>query len=121
MHFKVPILKAAAILTNKIMGKHLDFYYECMATGRLKDTFGSGLCGNALYSYIDNELLNLFIPTLEDEKKLLDEGCSIGWWGYEVPLFESWGFESSVDEKLHSFTPLRQTIVLFMAAINGEL
>lgn len=98
------------------MGKHLDFYYECMATGRLKEAYGSGLCGNALYFYIDKKLLDLFTPTAEDEKTLDDEGCSIGWWGYEVPLFKS-----SVDERLHSFTPLRQTIVLFMAAINGEL
>lgn len=93
--------------------KHLDFYKKCMETGRVETDFSTGLCGAASGKQIDSDLLNLFEPTREERNELADEGISSGWWASGLP--------SESGKKYSSFTPLRQTIVLFMAAINNEL
>lgn len=101
---------------EKVKGKHLAFYEECMETGNLKygnSRIGSGLCQSARDGYIDSALLSRFVPTEEDEDFLDAEHLSTGWWGS--------GLDWQDSKKYTSFTPLRQTIVLFMAAINGEL
>lgn len=69
-----------------------------------------GLCSMARRDQISKELLTLFIPTEEDKKELREEGYSAVYWGG--------GDDGSLP---YIFTTLRQTIVLFMAAINGEL
>lgn len=94
------------------MSIHLDFYNHCMRTGEMPF---EGLCICARRGIIDAELFELFKPIggamqeLEDHKK-----CTVMW-------------ASDVDECdtskecFSGFGPLRQTIVLFMAAINDEL
>jgi hypothetical protein len=91
------------------IGKYLQFYIDCMERNeRLPDY---GLC-NAL----GGTLLELFEPTASDEKELIKEGLSALYWASGYPT------DSKYDlQRWHSFTPLRQTIVLFMAAINNEL
>lgn len=77
----------------------------------------SGLCGAALGYQIDNEILLLFEPTWEDQKQIINNYESTGWWGYEV----AWNNENNSDiERRYGFTTLRQTIVLFMACMAGE-
>lgn len=100
------------------MKKHLNFYKRCMATGMLPiDSLGDsiyefghhgdnngGLCGCADAGLIDRNVLLMFEPDTGEP-----------YWGlgdYEY---------SSLKETRLRFTPLRQTIVLFMAAINNEL
>lgn len=101
--------------------KHLLFYMQCMQTGYLPNKSmecQTGLCGAAQSFQIDKDLLDLFEPTQQDFKQLIGENESNGWWGYEVPCSEE--SYNATDEKF-AFTTLRQTIVLFMAAINDEL
>lgn len=87
--------------------KYLPLYEKWMKSGKLPE---DGLC-------------NLFVndPLFE----LIDPGWC-GYWGYD-------GFDSyygdpyyddhcgSMNEVWYDFTPLRQNIVLLMAALNGEL
>lgn len=81
---------------------YLTFYRECMKTGVLPNT---GLCF-CIPSY-DGSFLDLMSP-LRDE------------WS-----FFYWGSGLSVDDgyqkRAYEFTELRQTIVLFCAAMNNEL
>lgn len=108
--------------------KHLAFYKRCMKLGKFPKVNGyqyEGLCdcaGTMQYlvtdGLIDKELLVLFEPTLEDKHTLLKESVHGGYWGYEFPFV---GDRSNVKKMRQDFTPLRQTIVLFMAAINNEL
>lgn len=101
------------------MGKHLDFYFTCMQTGMLPTT---GLCHCASDGYIDAELFKMFEPTEEDLDRLYNEGiiCTRegGYWGSGKKAF---GNLDSPYERTHSFSALRQTIVLFMAVLNNEL
>lgn len=98
------------------MKKHLEFYKQCMETGCLASNgLGTGLCAAAEAGFIDKQLLRIMQPTDLDENELIAEGYSNGWWGSGMLLMDGH------DEKRYSFTTLRQTIVLFMAAMNDEL
>lgn len=96
-------------MRKKKIGKHLKFYMDCMENEQIIPYFG--LC----YS-IQSEHLKLFYPTKEDEDKLREEGKSILYWGADIA--PHWEYDKI---RFHGFTALRQTIVLFMAAIAGEL
>lgn len=92
------------------MKKHLKFYKQCMETGELpqESTAGwyfGGLCGCASVGLVSQEIFDLFLPT--------QYGYMAGYWAV--------GNSEDLDVMIHGFTPLRQTIVLFMAAINNEL
>lgn len=94
------------------MSIHLDFYYHCMASGEMPF---EGLCICAMNGIIDPDLLYLFKPSDTDILELQNsEKCTI-MWGSDLHKFDA-------SKKCFSgFGPLRQTIVLFMAAINNEL
>lgn len=87
---------------------YLKMYLEWLEAGKLPS---DGLCWS--FDNADSiELLNLFSPTKIHPK--------YGWMWY-------WGFDGSF-RRLYfplgfefTFTPLRQTILLFMAAMNNEL
>ena len=103
--------------------KHLQFYYDCMATGRLPFLNGSfslkgGLCQAAECFLIDGELLDLFQPSIDEVSKLENLHMAAGFWGSEMTIEEVF---KNPDDCYYAFTPLRQTVVLFMAAMNGEL
>ena len=91
------------------MGKHLDFYYNCLLHGKMQT---DGLCVASDEGLIDLEIFNLISPTDAEEDYLYEEGYSKLYWGAGLPG-KLWG--------QNQFTPLRQTIVLFMAAMNNEL
>lgn len=78
----------------------LDFYYEYLETGHLPTP---GLCFTAIANYDE---LEDFEPKKEDEDEPL-------FWDY-------WGLDEGY-VSFHDFTPLRQNIVLFIAAMRGEL
>lgn len=94
--------------------KYLPLYYECMETGRLPlrdDLYDpNGLC---CVGSVNQKSLKLFTPTSQDEKQLSLEGLCSSWWASGLSVDSS--------ELGWSFTPLRQTIVLFLAAMNDEL
>ena len=88
------------------MKKYLEFYHKCMKTGRLPKT---GLC----YCFDHNEDIKLFYPPSDN-----------GFWGYDgrnIPGLYFKEFGVSPYDLRFAFTPLRQNIVLFLAAMNNEL
>ncbi len=87
-------------MAKKKIGKHLQFYRDCMADGLMPYV---GLCRCGMYDIINNDLLNDYF-TPED---FMD---AISFWA-----------SGEKNDCCYNFTPLRQTIVLFMAAINQEL
>jgi hypothetical protein len=95
--------------------KHLDYYKRCMLTGYLEGVhpqlpFG-GLCRAAASQVIDSKIFReLIVPSYKEREKLSKEGKSSSYWA-----------SGHVSARPCEFTPLRQTIVLLMAAIKGEL
>lgn len=91
--------------------KYLKYYYKWMKLGELPH--GRGLCcefgwedDRAAETILDDYLY----PTAKDEKALIKIGYDTLHWGSDAP-----------DKQLGVFTPLRQTLVLLMAALNNEL
>lgn len=85
-------------MAKKKTGKHLQFYMDCMVA---KEMPRAGLCSCSWNDFIDEDLLSIFKPDGISEFKYWASG--VKW------------------DKVYIFTPLRQTIVLFMAAMAGEL
>jgi hypothetical protein len=79
--------------------KYLKLYYEWIKTGVIPS---NGLCS----IFCHDELFQLIDP---------ERGDRITYWGHEA--------ENTVCdiEKWYEFTPLRQNVVLLMAAMNNEL
>lgn len=92
--------------------KYLPLYYKCMETGELPI---DGLCN---YLIVEGGDIQLMYPTCEDFDNLRFEGKPTTYWAsYE-------GYEDDRKTRgirMYGFTPLRQTIVLFLAAMNNEL
>lgn len=86
--------------------KYLTLYYEWMKTGRLPG--GCGLCAE-FYNALDYDDYQDFIKYIHPQGE--------DW--YAINFAEYWG-SGICDPQLGKFTPLRQTILLFMAAMNGE-
>jgi hypothetical protein len=82
--------------------KYLKFYEDCMQTGVIPD---NGLCNS-----LKRDKISLFEP--EEVSELFPNN----YWGYG---------ESTKDKRARrvatEFTTLRQTITLFVAAMEGEL
>ena len=89
-------------------GKYLRFYYKCMSEGLLPSI---GLCAS-----LGKESVSIF-----DEDAIHPKWGREWYWGYDGErCFE----DLASDEKsmyARAFTPFRQTIVLFLAAMNNEL
>lgn len=94
-------------------GKHLQFYMDCMKRGVMPC---SGLCINTedCGGPLSEELLHLFIPTDDELIRLAKKGYSTSYWGSGV-------ITNNYNILYDAFSPLRQTIVLFMACLNNEL
>ena len=112
------VKRTVVVRKKKKKTPHLDFYNTCMKNKeRMINTFFSrngyygGLCNAANWKKINGKMLKrYFKPTYEESCQLSREGKSSVFWG-----------SGSGCEKIGIFTPLRQTIVLLMAAINEEL
>lgn len=91
--------------------KHIEFYKKCMKTGMLPEP---GLC--LCKRHINTEMLDeLFEPDQKELEALASEGLCTTYWASEAPDIDI------SDNCFKGFPSLRQTIVLFMAAINDEL
>lgn len=93
----------------------LDFYNRSMKSRVMtrKIPFSGyhyGLCSWVHAEEIDKKLLHLVTPTTGDISRLFRENKDTVHWGSDAE-----------HGKIGEFTPLRQNLVLFMAAINGEL
>lgn len=74
-----------------------------------------GLCS----SLNDEDVLfKIISPDYNDLARLRAEGLFTGYWGSGISFREA--VSTDIDLQF-DFTPLRQTIVLFMAAMNREL
>ncbi len=98
-------------------GKYMKFYFDSLKEGKMvpyEDNYEtSGLC-DAFYGYGKyDEYFSLMRPTAEDYKQLAKEGKSNSVWASDCP-------KEDINE-FFVFNPLRQNIVLFMAAMAGEL
>lgn len=90
--------------------KYLPLYYKWIRAGKLPD---SGLCHSLWLD--DNDLFHLFKPK-----------CPDGYWAYWEEYFDHPVYTQDVDNDLkyklcYEFNPLRQNIILLLAAINNEL
>lgn len=98
---------------------HLDYYKKCMKKGgrllrieRGEDLQGAytGLCQAAMWGPINSEILDKYIAPRYREKKALErEGLDSIYWG-----------SGECGPAYGKLTPLRQNLVLIMAAINEE-
>lgn len=91
------------------MGKYLDFYKEHIKTGRIEDGLRNHFNNDANY-----EILDLVTPNEHDMNALAGESLCTTYWASGM-------HEDIPYNQIHwPFTPLRQTLVLFMAALAGE-
>lgn len=87
--------------------KYLPLYYKWIKKGLPED----GLC-NSLPE--NDALFQLMTP--------LDEYKYLAYWGFNGEMRYRRSYGLAINEEIwNSFTPLRQNIILFMAALNGEL
>jgi len=98
-------------MPKKKTGKHLQFYMDCMITNQMPND-GLCICTDDCGGVLSNYLLELFYPSYEECAKLDMEGKSSAYWASGTKRHKN---------DFDVFTELRQTIVLFMAAMNGEL
>lgn len=89
--------------------KYLEFHYECLKTGNLPT---NGLC-----RCLGESNIEIMVPTNDDLNRLKEEKLPIGYWGCDnIDWTDNYDYDY-----LTNYTPLRQNIVLFIAAMNGEL
>lgn len=88
-------------------GQHLQFYINCVTEVVMPN---AGLCS---CRELDQNLLSLFEPSIYELARLRETGFNYVWWAS--------GSKYSSRNRVFKFRPLRQTIVLLMAAMNNEL
>jgi hypothetical protein len=88
--------------------KYLELYKDWRIGGKIPK---EGLCASLNFP----KRLEMFEPTREDAEKLQKKNMSTAYWGSGMTIY------SNDKLRYYSFTPLRQTILLFLAAINNEL
>lgn len=95
------------------MGKYLKFYKDCMKTGVLPK---NGLCHS-----IGKRAVKMFTPSsYEYWGHDNGEDPSDYYWGYAAGDYEIyWPYD--IDKISMSFSPMRQNVVLLLAAMAGEL
>lgn len=103
----------------------LDLYYQWMEVGEIPD---KGLCLTVLPALSPD--FNLFIPDSSEFPEHYERApVTGGFWAYDGDPLGAFNFAISdcrkrgitTSDAYCSFTPMRQTIVLFCAAMNDEL
>lgn len=89
--------------------KLITLYKEWMDGGELPE---DGLCNSLFYTKY-HECLDMFEPTDDELIELAASGLSQSYWGS--------GLKADCNDRYYAFTPLRQTIVLLICAMNNEL
>ena len=101
--------------------KYLDYYYKWAKRGTIenisKGMRGNGLCNSPIAgTYCQDPLFWLFKPTYSEQVRLAGDNA---FWASDMMLT---GDEEKLPRGIATkFTSTRQNIVLFMAAMNGEL
>lgn len=101
------------------MGFFLKYHIKHGKTGLIDN----GLCNDfkdagSIKSY---EIFQTLCPTEEDLDELVDSDSDTTYWGSGVVLPVPDDNPNWLEEIATIYTPLRQTIVLFCAALNNEL
>jgi len=91
---------------------YLPLYKKWMKTGL---TGYSGLC----YYFEDSKYFELFIPNTDEKKFWYGTSLGLVYWGLDRVISDRVIIGDEIETQ--EFTPLRQNIVLFLAAMNGEL
>lgn len=95
--------------------KLINLHKKWMETGELpwgKDYWWQGgLCSNIPQKY--RATFDMFIPNKSEEDLLNKEKLGITFWAS--------GLEENATNEATSYTPLRQTIVLLICAMHGEI
>lgn len=94
------------------MKQFLEFYFEHMQSGEIPCV---GLCSSLYPLQPFPYAFNLIEPTIGDEWELEQENLSTVYWGSGLSI------DAPIQERRYKFTPLRQNLVLLLAAINEEL
>lgn len=94
--------------------KYLELYYKWIKQGHIDpSTYNfNGLCD----LFKKDRLFKLFIPTLKEKEEY---NCT-AYWGCDLTE-RDYIYSSDRSIFYSGFTETRQNIVLFMAAMNGEL
>jgi len=100
----------------------LSTYKEFIKNGKL---CSHGLCNSLNAELIASDAFNFVNPTFEDFVTLQNEGASGNYWASDITFHELWsenGFinEEKLFERHCGFGILRQNLILFAAALNGE-
>lgn len=85
---------------------------NCVPNGMCGITFRSSDSYQGSLEF--NELFQLMVPTMKERRQHYKDGYDKTWWG-------SLSEEIASNETLKLYTPLRQNIILFCAAMNNEL
>ena len=97
--------------------KYLPLYHEWIKTGKIGQTnYGqyNGLCE----LFKNDDAWQLIEATDFETDSLRDHNIESVWWGSGFHLHV---YTVNPEKVKSEFTPLRQTILLFMAALNNEL
>lgn len=93
---------------------YLNFYYKCIEKGEIPYRVAEKTSGGLCSIFGKRRVFKLITP---------HEGTTANndswYWGYSVDGDTSWQYH--LGHKDTSFTELRQTLVLLMAALNNEL
>lgn len=100
--------------------KYLELFTDITHMGELPS---HGLCcisipGGGLLT--SDRIFDRFKPTYDDIQLLISKGMETGYWASESKYKERWTAKHR-HKTMYKFTGLRQTILLFCAAINKEL
>jgi len=90
---------------------YLDFYKERLPSGELP----GGYSANGLCCLIGSEDLYLISPTDKDEAELKSKDLCDAWWASELK------WSDNADLKGLLFNPLRQNLILLLAAYHGQI
>jgi len=91
---------------------------QCMEVGKIimpTHLVPNGLCDAAIHGIISRDIFELLRPSDEDLDELRGDNMNFAYWASETT------FDDLKIDYAAQFNPLRQNIILFMAAINGEL
>lgn len=94
---------------NKKKETFLSLYNQWIRRGKLPMIWSGGLCSSLPNHLYQSEAFKMIEPQTEDDIRFGE-----AYWGCGEPL-ASWEVEQ------YGFTPLRQTIMLLCACLNGEM
>lgn len=87
----------------------MECYYKWLEEGEMPET---GLCSSLPFDLIDTDAFFMMEPTEKDYDKIAKRK--------EAQIFWASGVKYDDPKRRYTFTPLRQTIVILCALMEGE-